>query len=59
MARQRKANVVSRNVKLEIGTYDKLDKYLVKLIAQRGVRKVTMNDAIAELLEEHHNKKRG
>jgi hypothetical protein len=58
MARQKKENVDSRNVKLAIETYDRLEKYVVDLISQRGVRKVTMNDAISELLAEHYNQKR-
>ncbi len=57
MARPRSTEVESRNVKLTIETYNKLDKYLVELITRRGVSKLTMNDAVVALLDEHHKSK--
>lgn len=54
MVRQRSSGVASRNVKLSIETYNRLDRYLLDLMTQRGERKLTLNDAVATLLDKHY-----
>ena len=54
VARSRSSKVESRNVKLTIETYNRLDKYLLELMTQKGIRKLTLNDAVAALLDEQH-----
>ncbi|MGA2239021.1 MAG: hypothetical protein ABSG74_07405 [Candidatus Bathyarchaeia archaeon] len=56
MARPRSSKVDSRNVKLDIPTYDRLDKYVIELVNQKGERKITLGDAVAALLDEHDRK---
>jgi hypothetical protein len=51
MAKQRKETVDYRNVRLTIDTYRKLDKYLIELIQKRGVRNISLDEAIKSLLE--------
>ena len=56
MARPRSSKVDSRNVKLDIPTYERLDKYIIELVNQKGERKITLGDAVAALLDEHDGK---
>jgi hypothetical protein len=51
MARSRDENKTSRNIVLKSETYERLDKYKVKLIGERKTSNVTYDDAINELLE--------
>lgn len=53
MARPRSGTVDSRNVKLDITTYDRLDKYVIELVNQLGKSKVSKSEAVAALLDEH------
>jgi len=57
MPRPRK-NVRKRNVALKIETYERLEKYLIELIRERGSPRLTFDDAINALLDEHeaHNR---
>jgi hypothetical protein len=51
MAKQRKQTVEYRNVRLSIGTYNKLDRYLLELIEKRGNRHISLNEAVDSLIE--------
>jgi len=51
MSRQRKDNTQYRNIRLTIETYEKLDKYKIKLIGEKGDSRVTFDDAINILLD--------
>ncbi len=53
MSRARSSQVKTRNVRLNIETYDRLDKYATELVAERRSRKVTMDDAVVALLDAH------
>ena len=53
MSKQRSPTVKTRNVRLDIDTYMRLDKHATELVKERGSRKVTMNDAVKSLLDEH------
>lgn len=56
MAQKRKPDVSRRNITLQIATYTKLDKYLLELMQKRNATKLSLNDAIEALLEEHYAK---
>jgi len=49
----RKRGVKKRNIVLRIDTYERLQKYLVELIQRRGDPRITFNEAISALLDEH------
>jgi hypothetical protein len=53
MSKPRSNGVTTRNVRLDIGTYERLDRYALELANERGSRKVTLNDATAALLDAH------
>lgn len=57
MSRARSNNVTGRNVKLDLDTYGRLDKFLMELILEREERKLTLNDAVSALLDEHLKQK--
>lgn len=50
---QKKKKVARRNVVLKIHTYERLEKYKVELVNKREDPKVTFDDAINSLLDEH------
>jgi hypothetical protein len=56
MIQRRKDDVERRNVTLHPDTYAKLDKYLLELMQKRNSPKLSRNDAIEALLEEHYSK---
>jgi hypothetical protein len=41
-----------RNIRLSLPTYEMLDKYLLKLMQERGDRQLTFDDAVSNLLKE-------
>jgi len=51
MAKPRKNNVTTRNIVLKIGTYDRLQKFLVQLVREREIPRISFDDAINELLD--------
>jgi hypothetical protein len=51
MGRPQKANATHRTVVVRIDTYDRLQKFLVELVRQRGVPRISFDEAIAELLK--------
>ncbi len=53
MSKARSAGVKTRNVRLDMGTYNRLDKYATELVTESGNRKITMNDAVKALLDDH------
>jgi len=55
MVRPRK-NVSKRNVALRIETYERLERFLLDLMRKRGTTRVTFNEAINALLDEHEGK---
>jgi len=56
MSKKRKQDVDRRNITLHSDTYAKLDKYLLEIMQQRNDLKLSRNDAIEALLEEHYTK---
>jgi len=55
MSREKKDTVPIRNVRLKTKTYERLEKFKVELIQQKGKPQVTFDDAINYLLDEHHS----
>ena len=51
MARARDENKTSRNIALKVETYERLDKYKVKLMGEMGTTDVTFDDVINSLLD--------
>jgi len=51
MARARDENKTSRNIALKSETYERLDKYKVKLMGEMGTTNVTFDDLINSLLD--------
>ena len=51
MAQKRKENVPNRNIRLKIETYEKLQKYLLNLMQEKGTPWLTLDDAVNNLLE--------
>lgn len=51
MAKPRKNNVTTRNVVLKIATYNRLQKFLVQLVREREIPRISFDDAINELLD--------
>lgn len=47
---QRRKRVTKRNVVLKIETYERLDKYKIKLMNEKEDSKLTYDDAINDLL---------
>lgn len=50
---QNKKKVTKRNIVLKIKTYERLEKYKVKLVNEREDPNVTFDDAINSLLDKH------
>ena len=48
---QNQKNIIKRNVVLKIETYERLDKYKIKLMNQKGDSRITFDDAINNLLD--------
>lgn len=48
---QRRKEVKKRNVVLKIETYERLEKYKVKLISEKDDSKLTFDDVINDLLD--------
>ena len=48
---KKRENVSKRNINLNIKTYERLEKYKIKLMNERGDSRVTYDDAINTLLE--------
>jgi hypothetical protein len=48
---QDRKDVQKRNVVLKIETYERLEKYKIKLIGKKGDSRLTFDDVINDLLE--------
>jgi len=48
---QNRKKVTKRNVVLKIETYERLDKYKIKLMNEKGDSKLTFDDIIKDLLD--------
>ena len=48
-----------RNIVLRIETYERLQRYLLELIQRRGDPKITFDEAINALLDEHEGRCEG
>jgi hypothetical protein len=48
---QDRKDVQKRNVVLKIETYEKLEKYKIKLMSEKGDSRLTFDDVIIELLK--------
>ncbi len=51
MARHQKSQATSRNIVLKIDTYNRLQRFLVELVKEKGVPRITFDEAINELLD--------
>jgi len=51
VTQKRKENVPNRNIRLKIETYEKLQKYLLNLMQEKGTPWLTLDDAVNSLLE--------
>jgi len=49
--------VKKKNVVLKLETYERLQKYLLELIQERGNPRITFDEAINALLDEHERRK--
>ena len=54
MVKPRKDDTDYRNVRLYIDTYNKLDRYLLELMQKRGDRRLSFDEAIKSLIEDHY-----
>ena len=52
------SNVMKRNIVLRMETYERLQRYLLELIQKRGNPRVTFDEAITSLLDEHERRER-
>jgi hypothetical protein len=57
MVKPRKEDTDYRNVRLNIDTYNKLDRYLLELMQKRGDRRLSFDEAIKSLIEDHYSDK--
>jgi hypothetical protein len=53
---QNRKEVNTRNVVLKIETYNRLDKYKIRLISEKDDSKLTFDDVINELLDKAYTK---
>jgi len=51
-----RGNVAKRNVVLKIETYNRLEKLLVELVKERGTLRVSFDEAVNMLLDEHEKR---
>ena len=51
MGRKQNAKATHRNIVLKIKTYDRLQKFLVELVKEKGVLGISFDQAINELLD--------
>jgi hypothetical protein len=54
MVKPRKDDTDYRNVRLNIDTYNKLDRYLLELMQKRGDRRLSFDEAIKSLIEDYY-----
>lgn len=55
--KKQKGNATKRNIVLKIKTYERLEKYLVDLVKEREVPRITFDDAINDLLDKQSSRK--
>jgi len=48
---QKRKNVKKRNISLNISTYERLDKFKIKLMSEKQNSNLTFDDVINELLD--------
>ncbi len=53
---QSRKNVAKRNIVLKIETYERLEKYKIRLMDEKGDSRITFDDAINILLGNQINK---
>ncbi len=53
---QKRKEVNARNIVLKIETYNRLDKYKIKLISEKDDSKLTFDDVINDLLDKAYTK---
>jgi hypothetical protein len=58
MVKPRKDDTDYRNVRLNIDTYNKLDRYLLELMQKRGDRRLSFDEAIKSLIEDYYSYKK-
>ena len=59
MPKPRSGHVRRRNIALKIKTYERLEQFLLELMKEQGTTKLTFDDAVSALLDEHYGRKRG
>ena len=58
MVKPRKDDTDYRNVRLNIDTYTKLDRYLLELMQKRGDRRLSFDEAVKSLIEDYYSYKK-
>jgi len=53
---QKRKTVSKRNIVLSIETYERLEKYKIKLISEKGNSKLTFDDIVNDLLDKTSKK---
>jgi hypothetical protein len=59
MSRQRKETVKYRNIRLNLETYNLLDKYLLELMQKKQDTRITLDDAVKSLIEKNYLLEKG
>jgi len=59
VSRKRSQSVKYRNIRLTIETYERLDNYRLELMQQKKDTRISLNETVATLLEEHYSKQKG
>ena len=54
-----RTNVSKRNIVLKIETYNRLEKFLLELMKDRESPRITFDEAVNALLEEHEDREKG
>lgn len=54
VTKQKKETASYRNIRLSLETYQQLDRYLFELVKTKANRRISLDNAVKSLLEEHY-----
>lgn len=54
VTKQKKETTNYRNIRLSLETYQQLDTYLLELVKTKANRRISLDNAVKSLLEEHY-----
>lgn len=54
VTKQKKETAGYRNIRLSLETYQQLDTYLLELVKTKANRRISLDNAVKSLLEEHY-----